>query len=244
MFRLCALDFLKALKRDKKMKNYRSKKISTSAYSLASAFIVAAAILPISDVKSEENSNFKYKGAWLVGLKVLNLNPDVKSVTSIGGEAQVAADTVPELDIRYFLTDNIAIETILGYTEHRVSATGTELGEVNLGSTKVLPPTITLQYHFTGGRRFLPYVGVGLNYTVYFDSDPGDTVDVSYKDDFGFALNLGFDYVINERSYFNVDLKKYKLSTDTVIDAGDAGIATASVDLDPLAISVGFGWKF
>ncbi|MFT5186961.1 MAG: outer membrane protein, partial [Porticoccaceae bacterium] len=66
----------------------------------------------------------------------------------------------------------------------------------------------------------------------------------SYKDDFGFALNLGFDYVINERSYFNVDLKKYKLSTDTVIDAGDAGIATASVDLDPLAISVGFGWKF
>ena len=116
IFRLCALDFLKALKRDKKMKNYRSKKISTSAYSLAWAFIVAAAILPISDVKSEENSNFKYKGAWLVGLKVLNLNPDVKSVTSIGGEAQVAADTVPELDIRYFLTDNIAIETILGYT--------------------------------------------------------------------------------------------------------------------------------
>ena len=144
IFRLCALDFLKVLKRDKKMKSYRSKKISL--YSLASAFIVAAAILPISDVKSEENSNFKYKGAWLVGLKVLNLNPDVKSVTSIGGEAQVADDTVPELDIRYFLTDNIAIETILGYTEHRVSATGTELGDVNLGSTKVLPPTITLQY--------------------------------------------------------------------------------------------------
>lgn len=226
------------------MKNYRFNKTPIATHPLALALIVAAAILPISDVKSEENSNFKHQGAWLVGLKVLNLNPDVESVTSIGGEARVADDTVPELDIRYFLTDNIALETILGYTEHKVSAAGTQLGDVNLGSTKVLPPTITLQYHFTGGRRFLPYLGAGLNYTVYFDSDPGDTVDVSYKDDFGFALNLGFDYVLNENTYFNVDLKKYKLSTDTVIDAGDAGIATASVDLDPLAMSIGFGWKF
>ena len=226
------------------MKNYRFNKTPIATHPLALAFIVAAAILPISDVKSEELGNFKHQGAWLVGLKVLNLNPDVKSVTSIGGEARVADDTVPELDIRYFLTDNIALETILGYTEHKVSAVGTQLGDVNLGSTKVLPPTVTLQYHFTGGRRFLPYVGAGLNYTVYFDGDAGDTVDVSYKDDFGFALNLGFDYVLNENTYFNVDLKKYKLSTDTVIDAGDAGIATASVDLDPLALSVGFGWRF
>lgn len=226
------------------MKNYRFNKTPIATHPLALAFIVAAAILPISDVKSEELGNFKHQGAWLVGLKVLNLNPHVKSVISIGGEARVADDTVPELDIRYFLTDNIALETILGYTEHKVSAVGTQLGDVNLGSTKVLPPTVTLQYHFTGGRWFLPYVGAGLNYTVYFDSDAGDTVDVSYKDDFGFALNLGFDYVLNENTYFNVDLKKYKLSTDTVIDAGDAGIATASVDLDPLALSVGFGWRF
>ena len=226
------------------MKNYRFEKSTSPTHSLASVLIAATAILPISDVTSEENSNIKHQGVWLVGLKVLNLNPDVKSTTSIGGEASVKDDTVPELDIRYFLTDNIAIETILGYTEHRVSAAATELGDVNLGSTKVLPPTITLQYHFNDRRHFLPYVGAGLNYTVYFDGDPGDTQKVSYKDDFGFALNLGFDYFIDERTYFNVDIKKYKLSTNAVIDAGDSGLATASVDLDPLAISVGFGWKF
>jgi outer membrane protein len=56
-------------------------------------------------------------------------------------------------------------------------------------------------------RHFLPYVGAGLNYTVYSDGDPGDTQKVSYKDGFGFALNLGFKYCSDDRTYFNVDLK-------------------------------------
>ena len=109
---------------------------------------------------------------------------------------------------------------------------------------KVLPPTFTLQYHFNSESRFLPYIGAGINYTFFYDDNPGDAVGISYKDDFGFALNIGFDYVINDNNYFNIDIKKYTLSTDTVIDAGAAGIATASVDLDPLAISIGYGWRF
>ena len=226
------------------MKICHSKKNPKFSRLLVVALIISGTILPISKVTSQEAIGFKHRGTWLVGFKALNLNPDVKSETSIGGKANVADDTVSELDIRYFLTDKIALETILGYTKHKVTATGTQLGDVNLGSTKVLPPTITLQYHFTGGPRFLPYVGAGLNYTVFFDSDPGDTLDVNYKNDFGFALNFGFDYVVSDKSYFNVDIKKYALSTKTVINAGNAGTATALVDLDPLAISIGFGWRF
>lgn len=60
----------------------------------------------------------------------------------------------------------------------------------------------------------------------------------------GLAFNIGFDYVLGENNYFNIDIKKYDLATDVVIDAGAAGIATADVDLDPLAISIGYGWRF
>ena len=225
------------------MKKQLIKKLLSLIPTLVLALLISITVLPQASV-AQDNTAFKSAGKWLIGLKVLNLDPDVESVTSIGGEAKVDDDTVPELDIRYFITDNIAIEAILGTTEHNVAAVGTALGNVNLGTVKVLPPTFTLQYHFNSESRFLPYIGAGINYTFFYDDNPGDAVGISYKDDFGFALNIGFDYVINENNYFNIDIKKYTLSTDTVIDAGAAGIATASVDLDPLAISIGYGWRF
>ncbi|MGY9042162.1 MAG: OmpW/AlkL family protein [Alphaproteobacteria bacterium] len=225
------------------MKKQLIKKLFTLIPTLVLALLISITVLPQASV-AQDNTAFKSAGKWLIGLKVLNLDPDVESATSIGGEVTVDDDTVPELDIRYFITDNIAIEAILGTTEHNVAAVGTALGSVNLGTVKVLPPTFTLQYHFNSESRFLPYIGAGINYTFFYDDNPGDAVGISYKDDFGFALNIGFDYVINENNYFNIDIKKYTLSTDTVIDAGAAGIATASVDLDPLAISIGYGWRF
>ena len=225
------------------MKKQLIKKLFTLIPTLVLALLISITVLPQASV-AQDNTAFKSAGKWLIGLKVLNLDPDVESATSIGGEATVDDDTVPEVDIRYFITDNIAIEAILGTTEHNVAAVGTALGNVNLGTVKVLPPTFTLQYHFNSESRFLPYIGAGINYTFFYDDNPGDAVGISYKDDFGFALNIGFDYVINENNYFNIDIKKYTLSTDTVIDAGAAGIATASVDLDPLAISIGYGWRF
>tara|TARA_A100000164_G_C21593317_1_gene623927 strand:+ start:28 stop:681 length:654 start_codon:yes stop_codon:yes gene_type:complete len=192
-------------------------------------------------VFSQESTSFKSAGKWLVGLKVLNLDPDVDSTVSIGGGAVVDDDTVPELDIRYFITDTIAIEAIFGTTEHKVSAKNTALGDVNLGTIKVLPPTFTLQYHFKTESKFKPYVGAGINYTFFYDGTPGQFESVKYKDEIGIALNIGFDFVLSDNNFFNIDIKKYDLPTDVNINNG---VATADVDLDPLAISIGYGWRF
>ena len=194
-----------------------------------------------NSVFSQENTSFKSAGKWLVGLKVLNLDPDVDSTVSIGGGAVVDDDTVPELDIRYFITDTIAIEAIFGTTEHKVSAKNTALGDVNLGTIKVLPPTFTLQYHFKTESKFKPYVGAGINYTFFYDGNPGQFESVKYKDEIGIALNIGFDFVLSDNNFFNIDIKKYDLPTDVNINNG---VATADVDLDPLAISIGYGWRF
>ena len=192
-------------------------------------------------VFSQESTSFKSAGKWLVGLKVLNLDPDVDSTVSIGGGAVVDDDTVPELDIRYFITDTIAIEAIFGTTEHKVSAKNTALGDVNLGTIKVLPPTFTLQYHFKTESKFKPYVGAGINYTFFYDGNPGQFESVKYKDEIGIALNIGFDFILSDNNFFNIDIKKYDLPTDVKINNG---VATADVDLDPLAISIGYGWRF
>ena len=112
---------------------------------------------------AEDSGSFKRAGDWLVVAKIANLNPSVKSKVSIGGFVDADFDTFPLLDLRYFLSDHLAIEAIVGTTKHEVGVRGTELGDVNLGSIKVLPPTITVQYHFDTGTNFLPYIGVGLN---------------------------------------------------------------------------------
>jgi outer membrane protein len=124
------------------MKKLIIKKLLTLIPSLALALLISVTLVPTS-LQAQESTAFKSAGKWLIGLKVLNLDPDVDSVTSIGGEATVDDDTVPELDIRYFLTDNIAIEAIFGTTEHNVAAKDTALGNVNLGTVKGLPPTFT-----------------------------------------------------------------------------------------------------
>ena len=206
--------------------------------------IIMVVIFLAPQASANSDLQRKKEGDWFIGAKVLNLAPDVKSVVSIGGEAKIASDTVPEIDVRYFITDNLSLETMFGVTEHKLSAVGTALGDLDLGSTKVLPPTITLQYHFNNGRRFSPYIGIGLNYTFFVDHDPGDALDVSYQNGFGSVLNLGFDYFIGKNNYFNIDIKKYAISTDVVIDAGSAGTADAAVDINPLAVSVGYGWVF
>jgi outer membrane protein len=206
--------------------------------------IIMVVIFLAPQASANSDLQRKKEGDWFIGAKVLNLAPDVKSVVSIGGEAKIASDTVPEIDVRYFITDNLSLETMFGFTEHKLSAVGTALGDLDLGSTKVLPPTITLQYHFNNGRRFSPYIGIGLNYTFFVDHDPGDALDVSYQNGFGSVLNLGFDYFIGKNNYFNIDIKKYAISTDVVIDAGSAGTADAAVDINPLAVSVGYGWVF
>ena len=80
---------------------------------------------------------------------------------------------IPELDLTYFFTKNIAAELVLGVTPHTVNGSGgiTSFGKV--GDAWLLPPTLTLQYHFDTGTAFKPYVGGGVNYTIFFDESTG-----------------------------------------------------------------------
>ncbi|WP_202899485.1 OmpW/AlkL family protein [Kordiimonas gwangyangensis] len=148
---------------------------------------------------------------------------------------------MPELDITYFFTQNVAAELILATSKHDVSALGTAIGDVDLGHTWALPPTLLLQYHFNPEGDVKPYLGAGLNYTFFYSSNPGAVNDIEYDNGFGYALQAGVDFRIKENWYFNVDAKKLWLNTDVSINGG---AVTADVDLDPWVLGVGFGYRF
>lgn len=185
----------------------------------------------------------KSAGDLMVRARAILVEPDVGSVLSIGGEAEIENTVVPELDFTYFLTDNVGVELILATTKHDVSAVNTVAGDVDLGSIWLLPPTVTLQYHFNPKNDFSPYIGAGLNYTVFYNDDlpNGIVTDIDYENGFGLAIQAGFDYRIKDSWYINLDVKKLLLNTDVSLNGGTI---SADVDIDPWIIGVGVGRKF
>ena len=176
---------------------------------------------------------------WLVRVRALDVIPDEDSDV----DAEIDDAITAELDFSYFFTDNIAAELILAVTNHDVEA----LDGVDLGDVWLLPPTLTLQYHFMPEAQFRPYVGAGVNYTVFFDEDEGDVADdIEYDDGFGFAVQAGFDYGIDDNWAINVDVKKLWLCTDVEVDATTAlgAVLEDEVDIDPWIIGVGLAYKF
>ncbi|WP_298238108.1 OmpW family outer membrane protein [uncultured Algibacter sp.] len=184
---------------------------------------------------------------WQVRLRGIAVVPNESaSIEAIGGDAQISNAYVPELDFTYFFTENIAAELILATTPHDVTAVSTAVGDIPLGDVWLLPPTLTLQYHFNGDVVH-PYLGAGINYTLFYNEDQGPVADsVSYDNSLGFAFQLGFDIDITDKWFINLDAKYLLLNTDVTVDATTALGATvgADVDINPFIAGIGFGMRF
>ncbi len=170
---------------------------------------------------------------WMVRVHALNLDSANKDGTGL--DLTVNNKVFPEVDISYFFTPNIAAELVLTYPQkHTLKAGGTEIG-----SLKHLPPTLSVQYHFTDLGAFKPYVGAGLNYTRFSSVDLPAGVSID-KNSFGLAVGAGFDYEIQKNIYFNVDVKKVQIKT--TVSAGGTDLGDFKVD--PLLVGVGVGFRF
>ena len=186
---------------------------------------------------------------WQVRLRGVAVQPNEKSeVSLIEGDVNISNSFIPELDFTYFFNKNFAAELILGTTKHDVVDEKSALGDVDLGSVWLLPPTLTLQYHFYPTKTLKPYVGAGLNYTLFYGVKSGAVKDVKYDNAFGFALQGGVDYMLTDKYFLNFDIKKLFLKTDVDVDASNADPAATSVpakvNIDPLLIGFGVGMKF
>lgn len=187
----------------------------------------------------------KAAGTVMVRVRVIGVIPEdwSSSVSLIGGHVSVSASVAPEVDLSYFFTDHIAAELIAASTNHHIQATGTALGTVDVGNTWVLPPTLTLQYHFMPHQQFSPYVGAGLNATFFYASDPArPTVQkLSLSNNIGGAFQIGFDYNFTGHWFFNMDFKQLILHTTATLNKG---AITANTWLSPAVVGAGIGYRF
>jgi outer membrane protein len=181
---------------------------------------------------------------WIVRGRALYVKTDAKGTadSKIGGNLNIDFDRIPEFDITKFITPNLAAELILGTTEHKVNLNNSALGaSQNLGSVKLLPPTLTLQYHLNPTAIFKPYVGAGLNYTFFYGvKNRGVVSSAKYHDRLGYALQAGLDYMINEKFGINFDVKKIFLKTHVQINNS----ISSNVRIDPWLLGTGVSYHF
>jgi outer membrane protein len=171
-------------------------------------------------------------GDWLVRGRVISVRPSASSSPLAGVGASNKATV--EADFTRFMTDNVALELILATTKHNINLTGTPLGSVG-----VLPPTLTVQYHFSPDAQVSPYLGAGLNYTRFYSVNlPGFNVS---RNSTGGALQAGVDFKINKDMFINVDVKKIYIKTDV---STAAGAYVTTLKINPVVLGVGVGWKF
>ncbi|KIF80201.1 OmpW/AlkL family protein [Noviherbaspirillum autotrophicum] len=204
----------------------------------AVALVLAAMGMIAGEAMAQQQS------PWLVRVRAVNIDPANKSDAVPGllpaDAISVSTKVIPEVDISYFFTPNIAAELILTYPQkHDVSIQG--IGKI--GSFKHLPPTLTMQYHFTPEAKFSPYVGAGVNYTRISSVDlnvPGVGPLSLDSNSFGLALQAGVDFKLDKNWSINLDVKKVQIRSD--VTAG--GTKISNVQVDPWLVGVGVGYRF
>lgn len=208
--------------------------------------VAVLAVMGLTNLAMAQDAPAHNDGKWQFRLRGIVISPDESAdIEAIGGDVDISTAVVPEFDITYFFDDNWSLELILGTAKHDVEAVGTDVGDIDLGSVWLLPPTLTAQYHFTGGD-FVPYLGAGPNLTLFYGVDEGPVADdVEYDTAVGFALQGGFDFMLNDKWFLNFDVKKLFLNTTATVDATTALGATvdADVDIDPWIFGFGVGLK-
>jgi outer membrane protein len=213
--------------KDRTMNN----KLSMAALALAAA----TALTAVGAVAPAQAAD----GPWLIRARIVNL--DSANKDSTGLDLSINNKVIPEVDISYFFTPNIAAELILTYPQKQ----DIRSGSTKIGSLKHLPPTLTAQYHFLPEGNIRPYVGAGVNYTLFSSVDFIPAVNAALKpgvdsSSFGLALQAGVDFKLDKNLYLNFDVKKVQIKTDIT----SYGTKVGTFKVDPLLVGVGLGWRF
>lgn len=186
-------------------------------------------------------------GTWTVGVGAHNVAPKsdngTLTATPLGNlSMDVGSNIRPTITGEYFLKDNLGLEVLAALPfQHDINVVG--VGQV--GSTKHLPPTVSLQYHF-GEGKVKPFVGIGLNYTRFFSTKSEGAIagtDLELSDSWGLAGHLGIDFQVSEKAAIRIDYRKIDIDTDVNLNGADLG-TNNTVNIDPSVYGIAYVFQF
>ncbi|WP_424971558.1 OmpW/AlkL family protein [Dinoroseobacter sp. S76] len=175
-------------------------------------------------------------GDWTIGIGIANVNPKSDNGDLAGMRTEIDDDTQLSFTAEYFFTPNIGVE-ILAATpfSHDIDVGN---GAVT-GETKHLPPTVSLNYHFTNFEGFTPFVGVGLNYTTFFE-ESSSAGKLELDDSFGLAAQVGVDIAVSETAAIRLNARYIDIDTDVKLNGNKVGTA----EIDPVVLGIAYVMTF
>jgi outer membrane protein len=201
--------------------------------------IALAAVLALAATPALAQS----AGTWTVGIGAHNVAPKsdngTLTATPLGNlKMDVGSNVRPTITGEYFLKDNLGVEVLAALPfQHDISVVG--VGKV--GSTKHLPPTVSLQYHF-GQGKVKPFVGIGVNYTTFFSSKAEGAIagaNLDLSDSWGLAAHLGVDFKVGEKGAIRIDYRKIDIDTKVKLNGANLGTKN-TVNIDPSVYGIAY----
>jgi len=187
-------------------------------------------------------------GDWTLGVGIHAVDPKANAgkldATALGlgvlPSTRINSDIRPTFTGEYFIIDGLGLEVLAALPfQHKIKIDG--LGKV--GSTKQLPPVVSLQYHFNPPGKVNPFVGLGVNYTKFFHERTqgalaGTRLDLSSS--WGLAGHAGIDIQLNERYALRLDARYIGIDSKVRVN----GTKVGKVDVDPLVYGSALVVKF
>lgn len=196
----------------------------------------AAALLPcliLTPALAAESS------PWLLRVGAHEISPRSSNGTVAGATLDVDSRLGATFNVAYFLTRHWAVDVLAALPfEHDLSLNGSKVG-----STKHLPPTVSVQYHFMPQSGFSPYVGAGINYTTFWeDKLDNSPAALDIEDSWGLAAQLGLDIKLDLAGHWRLGMDLRYIDIDAKVKVGGADAGTARID--PLAYGMNLGYRF
>ena len=175
------------------------------------------------------------QGDWTFGVGIINVNPKSDNGTLAGSPATLSDDTQISLTAEYFIRDNLGIELLAATPfEHDINIGGTFAG-----TSKQLPPTLSINYHFPTKGKIKPFIGAGINYTTFFEEASGLGV-LKLEDSWGFALQAGAVWQVSDKGALRLNVRYMDIESDAYLNGASIGKA----EIDPVTIGVSYVHRF
>jgi outer membrane protein len=204
---------------------------------LVAAMAAVASLTPIA-----ANAQASEENPWMLRVRAAYLDwANGQTETVQAANVTARKQMIPEFDISYFFTKNIAAELVLTYPQ----TVTINAGSNSIGTVKALPPSLVLQYHFTDFGAFKPYVGVGVNYTIFGNRNNlwlgGNQYQVD-SSSLGAVGQVGMDYMLDKNWGLNLDVKYISMNTN--VSSVATGASVGKLNLSPWTPAVGVTYKF
>lgn len=166
-----------------------------------------------------------------------------------GGALDLNSGLGAEFDATLMISDLFGVELSIGASAHRLEITGGDVGTVDAGRLWLVPLTAIGQYHVPIYGPWDPYVGLGVTWALPLHGKSGDVEEAGIEEmEFeggpAIAAQIGINYQMDNRWYANIDLRYTGTTLDAQVRVDGENLPTLKLDMKPLIVSLGFGYKF